>query len=145
MSFDHLFQLDKEIETEEINVQLTEGVTRFANNVLLESELIALADLRYNKWKKDDFNLKKNVQEKQIMISLERFELALHCSILINGAWSGWAWRISTKGANKLDCLKPLWYGCRCEHSIKLRCVCTERTYCPNPEHSGNGCHGSHD
>lgn len=144
MSFDDLFdKQEAKTDVTELNVHLTEGAMRFNKNALLEEEVVALANLRYSRWIKDDFE--NNSKERAIMISLERFQFARHCAISINGKWTGWAWRLSDKGVDKLDCMKPLWYGCRCEHAIRLQCVCNERTYCPNPEHYDNGCHGSHD
>jgi hypothetical protein len=50
---------------------------------------------------------------------------------------------LSEAGKDRLQTLRARHYVC-CPHAIRLPCVCSERTYCPNPEHRG-GCHGTHD
>lgn len=110
-------------------------------------ELVTLAKLKYEEFIKDDYS-SQDTDTRILMntlYSLERFGLAGHCSIKVNGKYSGWAWAITDKGLNELNHRKPRNYGCRCEHAIRLPCVCSEKTYCPNPDHKGNGCHGTHD
>lgn len=50
---------------------------------------------------------------------------------------------LSDVGAERLAESRAQRYSC-CEHAIRLPCVCSERVYCPNPEH-WSGCNGSHD
>lgn len=127
-------------------VELRQPNSRYGKYVkYLDSEIIALAKMRYEDYIKDEYN---NPDVKDLMrdcLSLERFGLAHHASLFINNNYKGWAWCVTEAGLQALNGRKPHQYGCRCEHAIKMRCVCTERTYCPNPEHRGNGCHGSHD
>jgi len=110
-------------------------------------ELRTLANLKYEEFIKDDYSNKdvETVRLMDTLYSLERFDLAGHCSIRVNGTYAGWAWTITDKGLNELNHRKPNRYGCQCEYAIRLPCVCAEKTYCPNPEHKGNGCHGTHD
>lgn len=113
----------------------------------LDSEIITLAKMRFLQYIRDDYN-NNDVDVKMTMrdcISLERFGFADHAHLYINGASKGWAWCVTEEGNKILEGRRPRSYGCKCKHAIRLRCVCTERTYCPNPEHTGNGCHGSHD
>jgi hypothetical protein len=52
---------------------------------------------------------------------------------------------LSEAGQWRLTTFKPWRYKC-CEFAVSLPCVCSERKFCPNPEHaSSNGCHGTHD
>ena len=110
-------------------------------------ELVALAKLRYLDFIRDDYS-SKDIDTRLLMktlYSLERFNLAGYCSIKVNGRFDGWAWVVTDKGVNELNHRKPRNYGCKCEYAIVIPCVCSERTYCPNPLHEGNGCHGTHD
>ncbi len=92
----------------------------------------------------EERNLPDNF-DKEVLVSLERFKLADYGSVYEGTKWVGWGWAVSEKGAEFLASLRPRRYGCRCEHAIVTPCVCSESTFCPNPEHSGNGCHGTHD
>jgi len=80
--------------------------------------------------------------------SLTRFGFAQSATLVVNGRPHGvlQGWMPTDEGRARFDKRpKPQRYGCLCEHSLRIGCVCSEKTYCPNPEHFGNGCHGSHD
>lgn len=85
-----------------------------------------------------------------LLNSLVRFGYVQHATLYTSESpWSYVGvlpgWMPTEKGVDYFDRrFRPL-TGCACEHAIRLGCVCRERTYCPNPEHFGNGCHGSHD
>jgi hypothetical protein len=50
---------------------------------------------------------------------------------------------LSEAGRARLLAVRARHYVC-CEFAIRQPCVCSESTYCPNPDHRG-GCHGTHD
>lgn len=50
---------------------------------------------------------------------------------------------LSPSGEGRLSSIKARLYKC-CSYAIRLPCVCSESTFCPNPDHHG-GCHGTHD
>lgn len=125
-------------------VELKHGTSRFMGHYM-NDELTTLAHLSYEGYIKDDYKDPDKKLQQRTLASLERFKLANHCSIFIDGKYSGWAWEITEEGKKLLKQLRPMHYGCRCEFSIKMPCVCAESTYCPNPEHKGNGCNGTHD
>ena len=81
-----------------------------------------------------------------MLVSLERFKLLDYGNVYKQmTVWDGWGWAVSESGRELLNSMRPRHYGCKCEHAIRTACVCSESTYCPNPEHGGNGCHGTHD
>lgn len=129
-------------------VELKNPGNRYGKYVnYLDSELITLAKMRFVEYIPDDYG-SNDIDVKMKMrdcVSLERFGFADHATLYINGNYKGWAWCVTEAGHEVLEARRPRLYGCKCKHAIKLRCVCSERTYCPNPEHTGNGCHGSHD
>lgn len=59
---------------------------------------------------------------------------------------SSHVYRLTDEGRKVMEQHKPYpGYGCGCKDNVRLFCVCRQSTYCPNPDHTGNGCHGSHD
>lgn len=129
-------------------IELRHASNRYGKHVnYLDSETIALAKMHYYGYIKDEYN-SDELDVKVLMrdcVSLERFGFADHASLYVGGQNKGWAWCTTEEGTKLLEGLRPRQYGCICQHAIRLRCVCAESTYCPNPEHTGNGCHGSHD
>lgn len=127
-------------------VELRNPSDRFGKYVkYLDTELMTLAKMRFEGYIKDEYN---NPDLKLMMrdcLSLERFGLAHYATLYLGGRYSGWAWIITEAGVKELQGRRSRMYGCGCENAITLRCVCRGRTYCPNPDHEGNGCHGSHD
>lgn len=119
------------------------GGDGLAAPALLEAELRLLATIRYH----GHLIHGGDMTERDLLVaeSLERFRLLDHAHVYDDGRWTDWAWVVSDAGAEFLDRFRPRWDGCRCEHAIRLPCVCSERTFCPNPDHTGNGCHGTHD
>jgi hypothetical protein len=120
---------------------------RYHGILYTDSEWRTLAKMRYDGYIRDDYRSQElDVREEQKdCVSLERFGLAEHCSFFVKGQYKGWAWRVTEEGIAVLKAAVPFREGCRCEHAIRMHCVCAESTYCPNPEHTGNGCHGTHD
>ena len=118
------------------------GGKGLAGPVLTEGELRMLARVSYAGHVIDRG---ESPEDPALLLSLERFHLIDYAHMYENGRWVNWAWIPNDAGREFLARLRPLWHGCRCGHAIRLQCVCTERTFCPNPNHAGNGCHGSHD
>lgn len=109
----------------------------------IDLEYVALADLSYR-----GMITQRSIKEQADKIlyqSLERFDLITYGDVYKDGKWIDWGWALNENGQSVLAAVRPYNYGCKCEHSVRLFCVCRERTYCPNPDHTGNGCHGSHD
>lgn len=131
--------------TEDIVQIGNQGINRYSGQRYLESEMLALAKCRFEGYIPDQYRNPEARELQRDCISLERFGLLAHHSLYMNGGWRGWAWKITEEGTSLLEARKPMHYGCRCEHAIKLACVCAEKTFCPNPEHTGNGCFGTHD
>jgi len=129
------------------NVELRHPSTRFGKNIkYLADELKALSQAHYHGHIKDTFNEPDTKPLRQTCVSLERFGLLHYATLYVNGRYDGWAWCLSEEGQELLTQRRPRRAGCRCESSIRLMCVCQEKTYCPNPEHADfNGCHGTHD
>jgi hypothetical protein len=50
---------------------------------------------------------------------------------------------LSPAGETRFNSIKARLYAC-CEHAVVIPCVCSESTYCPEPDHK-SGCHGTHD
>lgn len=128
-------------------VELRYPSNRYNGRKYTTDELTTLAKMNYHGHIVDDYSSKDLAvrEEQEHCVSLERFGLAAHCSLFVNGTYKGWAWQPTDEGRAVLSSAAPFREGCRCEHAIRLFCVCAERTYCPNPEHKGNGCFGTHD
>jgi hypothetical protein len=120
---------------------------------LLELEWIALARLIFEGGLSPEHpdETKRVSYENKLTVALDsltRFGLAQSARLMINGRPYGVVrgWMPTEAGLDRFSKrFSPQRHGCLCEHSVRLGCVCSEKTYCPNPEHFGNGCHGSHD
>jgi hypothetical protein len=94
---------------------------------------------------------KRPTEVHQVLLnSLVRFGYASYADLFLSESeWSYVGvlpgWMPTDEGRRYFDSRFRPSHGCGCEHAIRLGCVCAGKTYCPNPEHFGNGCHGSHD
>jgi hypothetical protein len=110
---------------------------------LIRCEMRTLAQVDFHGFINHYLSRPSHIDEDGVR-SLVRFGL-VNDGHMVDGSVRTPGYLVSELGREILSMFRPERYGCRCEHAVQLPCFCTELTFCPNPEHSGNGCHGSHD
>lgn len=110
---------------------------------LLRSELETLATVNYHGFLNGYHSIPSDI-DRELLLSLMRLGL-VDDGELRDGGRTTPGRMVSEAGRQILAMFRPERFGCRCEHAVQLPCWCSESTFCPDPAHTGNGCHGTHD
>lgn len=110
---------------------------------LLRLEIETLATVNFHGFLSDYWPTPSDV-DREILLSLIRLGLVDEGRLHESGRETPGC-MVSATGREILAEFRSERFGCRCEHSVRMPCMCSERTFCPDPDHTGNGCHGSHD
>jgi hypothetical protein len=111
---------------------------------LIRCELRTLAQVDFCGFVSDTMMNRPSEIDQDALRSLIRFALVSEGE-LRQGPSRSPGIMLTETGRRVLSVFRPQRFGCRCVHAVTLPCFCSELTFCPNPDHGGNGCHGSHD